>query len=161
MSRTLIVVASDSGAAFQAQPAGAQTDLIGRFLARYVEHPRAGPRQAGGRLQQQRRFADAGIAAHQHGGGSHKPATQHPVKLLDLRAQARAAARPCRSGFRARGGWSGASPFAGKPGRASAGSSAIVFHSAQVSQRPAHFDVTGAAGLADEAGDGFCHGNSR
>ena len=51
--------------------------------------------------------------------------------------------------------------LAAGPGRAAIGFlGSMVFHSPQVSQRPAHFGRDGAAGLADEAGGGFGQGDS-
>ena len=72
-----------------AQAAGAQPHLLDRFLAGDVEHAAAGARERGGRLQQQRRLADAGIAADQHGRARHQAAAQHAVQLGDAGRAAR------------------------------------------------------------------------
>ena len=65
----------------EAQPAGAEPDLIDGFFARHVAHPLAGPRQRGGGLQHEGGFADAGVTADQHDRGRHEPATEHAVEL--------------------------------------------------------------------------------
>ncbi len=99
----------------QAEPAGAQADLVDRFLAGDVQHPAPGPRQGGGGLQQQGGLADAGIAAHQHGGGGDQAAAQHAVQLGD------AGLRPGRRGGRALQPDEGDAARAWRRGRAGAG----------------------------------------
>src|SRR5262249_54013391 len=49
----------------------------------------AGLGELGGKLQQQRRLADAGLAADQHGGARHDAAAAHAIELGDARADAR------------------------------------------------------------------------
>ena len=56
----------------QAQPLGAQPHLGHRFFAGDVDRAVAGPRQRGGRLDQQSRFADAGVAADQQHRAAHE-----------------------------------------------------------------------------------------
>jgi hypothetical protein len=76
----------------EVQPARAQRDLLARFLAADVERRRA-RRQVRQRLQQQRRFADARVAADQHHAAGHQPAAQHAVEFLDAGGRARLLAR--------------------------------------------------------------------
>ena len=142
MSRTLIAAASSIGAVGDAEAAGAQADLVDGFLAGDVEHALAGAGERGGGLQQQGGFADAGIAADQHGGGRHQAAAEHAVEFGDAGGGARrrlGAAGEADEGEPLRGR---PAAFAGRAGRAATVSSAMVFHSPQVSQRPAHFGVT-------------------
>ena len=75
-------------ARIQRQALGAQRDLLRRFLAADIQHffVRREMRQ---RLQQQRGFADAGIAADQHHRALHQPAAQHAVELDDAGGRAR------------------------------------------------------------------------
>ena len=84
----------DRGGEFQrrvlhAEAAGAQAGLLDRFLAGDVEHAPAGARQAGGRLQQQRGLADAGIAADQDRRGRHQAAAEHAIQFGDAGRAAR------------------------------------------------------------------------
>ncbi len=72
----------------QPQPLRAHPHLRAGLLARDVEAGQAGAGEAGGGLQQQGRFADAGIAADQNGAGGHQTAAQHPVKFRDAGAGA-------------------------------------------------------------------------
>ncbi len=136
----------DRGGEFQrrvmdAEATGAHPHLLDRFLAGHVEHAPAGPRQAGGRLQQQGGLADPGIAADQHRRGRHQPAAQHPVQFGD-------AGRAARRRFGAAGQADEfdtrlpAAALPAGPGRAAMASSTMLFHSPQVSQRPAHFGLT-------------------
>src|SRR5262249_62245568 len=62
---------------------GAQTDLVDRLLAGDVGGGAAAPRKGGGGLQQQCRFADAGIAADKDGRTRDKAPAAHPVELGD------------------------------------------------------------------------------
>ena len=78
-----------SGAAMpspiSAEPLRAQRDLRAGFLAADIER---GPlaRDFGQRLQQQRRFADAGIAADQHHAARDEAAAQHAIEFADAGA---------------------------------------------------------------------------
>ena len=65
----------------QPQSPGAQPHLIRRFLTTDIDRAGPGGRHVRRRLQQQRRFADARIAAHQHCRPGDKPAAQCAVKL--------------------------------------------------------------------------------
>ena len=62
------------------EPSRPQVQLSGRFLARDIEHLEVF-RQRLGNLQQQRRLADARVAAQQHQRAFHQSAAQHPVQL--------------------------------------------------------------------------------
>ena len=63
-----------------AEPRGAQLDLPGRFLARNVQDPVILP-EIFADLQQDRRFADARIAADQDQRALDQPAAEHAVEL--------------------------------------------------------------------------------
>ena len=66
----------------QRQPLGAQRDLLDRLLAGDVERlSRRADRCH--RLQQQRRLADARVAAQQDHAAGNEASAQHPVELLD------------------------------------------------------------------------------
>ena len=140
MSRTLIAAASSM--AESATPRRRARRRIWSIDSSPVTYRTRlpGPRERGGGLQQQRGFADAGIAADQHGRGRHQPAAQHAVEFGDAgggprrrfgaAGQADERHRSARRRLRRR------------PGCAATVSSSMVFHSPQVSQRPAHFRVT-------------------
>jgi hypothetical protein len=61
----------------------AHADLLRRLLAGHVEHPRAALAERRGRLQEQRRLADAGVAADQDDGAFDEPAPEHAIELAD------------------------------------------------------------------------------
>ena len=65
----------------QPQPFGPQPHLPRRLLAADIDHLAARLRHFRGRLQQQRRFADPGITAHQDGRTRHQSAAQCPVEF--------------------------------------------------------------------------------
>ena len=71
-----------------AQPPRAHLDLSHGFLAGDIQHARAAPRQMLRRLQQERRFADAGVAAHQHQRPFHHAAAEHAIQFADARRRA-------------------------------------------------------------------------
>ena len=75
-----------------AQTPGAQRHLCRRLLAADVEHACIG-RQRCERLQQQRRLADAGIAADQHDAAFDQAAAEDAIELLDAATQPRDLAR--------------------------------------------------------------------
>ena len=82
---------ADAGAA-QAQAAGAQAHLLGRFLAGDVEHRPFGPQagtQGGAGLEQEGGLADARVAADQDHGPGHQATAQDPVQFGDATAGAR------------------------------------------------------------------------
>src|ERR1051325_2629262 len=65
-----------------AAPAGAQRGLRDRLLARGIQHATAAG-QPGERLDQQRRLADARIAAEQHQAAGDHAAAEHAIELGD------------------------------------------------------------------------------
>ena len=69
----------------KAEPHGAQTHLLSRFLARDVDDVPALAREIGADLKQQRRLADPRIAADQHRGAGNDAATDRTVELGDTR----------------------------------------------------------------------------
>ena len=88
-----------------AETIAAALDLMLGLLARRVEHRADLAREVRRRLQQQRRLADAGLAAEQHERAGHDAAAEHAIELadagrqphgvrsLDLRVQLRASRR--------------------------------------------------------------------
>ena len=72
-----------------AEAAGAQPGLLDGFLAGDVADAPSGARQSGSRLQQQRGFADAGVAADQDRRGRHQPSAQHAIQFGDAGGAAR------------------------------------------------------------------------
>jgi hypothetical protein len=123
--------------AFDAKPSGAQADLIDRFLAGDVGGGAAARRDRRGRLQQQRRLADARIAEP----GTRPPPQTRSSSAMPVRWRGAARLSP-RSATKS----SALSPrplpvrlFAklfGGPERGN--SSTRLFHAPQASQRPAH-----------------------
>jgi hypothetical protein len=95
----------------EAEAGRAQPHLLHRFLAADVEGAAAGGGNAGGGLQQYGRFADAGVAADQHGRGRHQAAAEHAVELRqagrDARRRRRAALQPHELDAAATGGLGG------------------------------------------------------
>jgi hypothetical protein len=65
----------------QAEALGAQPHLRRRLLAREVDGAAAGAGEGGGKLQQQRRLADAGLAADQQRRARHDAAAGDAVEL--------------------------------------------------------------------------------
>ena len=65
----------------QPKPRGAHTDLASGFLAAHIDHLMAIKSDLCSCLQQQRRFADARITAHQYGRARNQPAAQRTVKF--------------------------------------------------------------------------------
>jgi hypothetical protein len=65
-----------------AEAIGAHLDLLQRLFARDVEHALRAAKQHG-QLEQQRRFADARVAADEHHAAGHDPATQHTAHLFE------------------------------------------------------------------------------
>src|SRR6266550_1112992 len=74
------------------EPLGAQPDLVDRFFAGDVGRRAAARGEGGGRLQQQGRFADPGIAADEDRRAGNQAAAADPVELGD------AGQTPWRSG---------------------------------------------------------------
>jgi hypothetical protein len=120
----------------KAEPLGAKPHLRHRLFAGNIDRALLGAGQRRCHLDQQRRFADPGIAAEEQHGAAHEAAAGDAVELGDPRGEPGASwvapasassanARPLR----------GARP--GICGRALAAfSSAMVFHSPQASHLP-------------------------
>ncbi len=81
MSSTEVSAASSTGRAAKAEPLGAQPHLRHRLLAGDVDGAVAGARQRRCGLDQQRRFADAGIAAEQQHRAAHEAAAGDAVEF--------------------------------------------------------------------------------
>ena len=135
MSSTEVSAASSTAASRKAEPLGAQPHLRHRFLAGDIDRAMAGARQRGGGLDQQRRFADAGIARHQQHRAAHEAAAGDAVEFGDAGRQARGVMRLAGQRLE-REQAALARRAAGTGGRASAPSSASVFHSPQASHLP-------------------------
>ena len=73
----------------ETEPFGAQPNLRHGFLAGDVDGAVSLLREGGRDLDQQRRFADAGIAAEQQHRAAHKSAAGHAVEFGDAGAEAR------------------------------------------------------------------------
>ena len=73
----------------KAKTLGAQPHLRHRLFAGYVDRAMAGPRHQAGGLRQQRRFADAGIAADQQHRAADKTAAGDAIELGHPGGQAR------------------------------------------------------------------------
>ena len=72
-----------------AEPLAARLDLMLGFLARAVEHRADRARHVRRRLQQQRRLADARLAAEQHQRSRDDAAAEHAIELVDAGRQPR------------------------------------------------------------------------
>ena len=77
------------GGVTQSETLGAQAHLRHRFLAGDIDRPMTGARERGGGLDQQSRFADAGIAADQQDRAAHKAAAGDAVEFGNAGGQAR------------------------------------------------------------------------
>ena len=125
--------------------------------ARAARRPRRAP--PGRDLEQQRRLADAGLAAEQHDGAGDQPAAQHAVQLADPdrapdlvgRVSALRRARPARTAA------PGTATGAGR-GSSRTTVSTRVFHSPHGAALALPAQDGGAAGLADEPALGAGHG---
>ena len=82
------------------EPLAARFDLVLGFLARAVEHRAERLREVRRRLQQQRRLADAWLAADEHERSGHDAAAEHAIELADA-ASSDARRRRCRCRRRA------------------------------------------------------------
>ena len=80
----------------KAEALGAQPHLRDRFFAGDVDRAVAGFRERRGRLDQQRRFSDAGIARHQQHRAAHEPAAGHAVEFGHAGGKARGVMRLAR-----------------------------------------------------------------
>ena len=131
-------------AAVEAEPARAQRHLGAALLAGDVEHL-GGARQRVERLQQQRRLADARVAADQHHAAGDDAAAEHAVELVDagrLRGRRRRPRSPTSvatdSAGRQRRATGLRSDSAAAP---SATASTSVFQASQCGHLPCHFGL--------------------
>ena len=86
------------GGVGEAQALGPQAHLVECLLAGDIGDRHALAREGGRHLQQQRRLADAGVAADQQGRAHHQPAAAGPVEFLDAALVARRLRRGAREG---------------------------------------------------------------
>ena len=77
--------AQTDGRIGQAQPLGAHLHLGGGLFARNIHAFDAVARKGCRRLQQQCRFANPRIAAHQNGGSRHQSTAQNAVQFINAR----------------------------------------------------------------------------
>ena len=75
--------------AIDGETLSAQFDLMLGFFAGAVENRPDAARHVRGHLQQQRRLADAGLAAKQHERSRHNAAAQHAIEFLNARRNSR------------------------------------------------------------------------
>ena len=137
-----------------AQAAGAQADLLDRLLAGDVEHAAAGAGQAAAACSSRVDLPMPGSPPTSTAeAGTRPPPSTRSSSAMPVGARGGGSALPARptkltllAGRRLR---------RRRRGAATTASSTMVFHSPQVSQRPAHFGRDRAAGLADEAGGRF------
>jgi hypothetical protein len=87
-----------------AEPVAAALDLMLRLLARGVQHRPDGAREMCRGLQQERRLADARLAAEENEGAGHDAAAEHAIELADA---ARQPLRLCALDFRVQLGRAG------------------------------------------------------
>ena len=140
----------------QAQPLGAQPHLADRLFARDIDGALAGARQRRGGLDQQRRFADAGIARHQDDRAAHEAAAGDAVELGDAGGQARGVMRLAGQRLELeQAALAGPAPGTGGPLGAFLGQR-IPLAAALALALPAV--MGGAAVLADEGEGAFGHG---
>src|SRR5262249_18120453 len=76
------------GGIVQAQALSAQADLRHRFFTGDIDRPIPGAGQCGGSLNQQGRFADAGVATYQQNRAAHKATAGYPVKFREAGREA-------------------------------------------------------------------------
>ena len=141
----------------QAEALGAQAHLGRRLLAGEIDGAAAGVGEGGRQLQQQRRLADAGLAADQKRGARHDAAAGDAVEL----GQAGGCAAPRRRASASVSNRRQPRPSSCAPGRepgepaAASASSIIVFHSPQATHLPAQRGATAPQSLADELAAGM------
>ena len=87
-SLQLVAAAEQQPVRGHSEPGGAEGHLRLGFLARDVEHGGPGLRDPPRGLEQQRRLADARLAAEQDDSPGDQSAAQHPVQLPDTRREA-------------------------------------------------------------------------
>jgi hypothetical protein len=115
-----------------------QPHLRHRLFARDIDDPVAAPRQRRRTLHQQRRLADAGIAADQHRRPAHEAAAERPVEFRNAGVDARSASSISPDSVVSATGRPFFGVFAGPPPIPPIGSSStMVFHSPQPSHLPA------------------------
>ena len=137
MSSTSVWAASWTGALGEAEAGGAQTHLGGRFLARHVDDARSRSGDRGAGLDEQRRLADARLAADQGRRARHEAAAGHPVEFADPGDDARLGLRDAAEVLeRERRGRPRRARAGAPPTPSAAASSMIVFHSPQDSHFP-------------------------
>ncbi len=131
-----------------------------RLLAGEIDDPGAGLGELGGRLEQQRRFADARLAADQDGGARDEAAAEHAVKLGDAGRQARGFMGGGGEGFE--GGQPAFAALDGDQGRG-AGRGSLLDDGVPLAAGGAFAGPAGGhrtAGLADEGARSFGHGQA-
>ena len=149
MSSTAVSAASSTAASPRPQPLGAQAHLRDRLLAGDIDRAVAGARQRGGGLDQQRRFADAGIAAHQQHRAAHEAAAGDAVEFGDAGGQARGLMRLAGERLERE-----QAALAGFAARAGAGARRLPRPACSTRRRPRICPASGRGGaavLADEA----------
>jgi hypothetical protein len=161
MSSTLVSAASSTGAFGEPEPLGAQPHLRHRLLAGNIDDAVAavGERRAG--LDQQRRLADAGLAADQHHGARHEAAAGDAVEFGDAGGDARRRPRLAGQALKLE---HAALARAARRLRADARTGVLLenripFATGLAFALPALRDR--AAILADETGSGFGHVDAR
>ena len=142
----------------EAEPAGAEADLVDGFFAGHVAHALAMAGERGGGLQHEGGFTDAGIPADEHDGGRHEAAAEDAIEFGDSHDFAR---WRCGAAFEA----DEVDPFAAGLWRRATGpgfdglfDERVPLVAGLAASGP--FRVVGAAVLADVAGDGFSHGGA-
>jgi hypothetical protein len=141
----------------QAEPLGPEPDLGNRLLAGNVDGGMAGPRQRRQRLDQQRRLADTGVAADQHGGTRNEPAAGHPVELGNAALDALQGRLVALERHQAAGLPFGQARALGAGQRRRRGLLDQGIPFAAIVAAPGPFPDGRATGLADKAQLTFCH----
>ena len=138
MSSTQVSAASSTGASREAQPLGPQPHLRHRLFAGDVDDAVALAGERGAGLDQQRRLADAGIAAEQDHRAAHEAAAGDPVEFGDAGRDAGRLGRLPASAFEREQPALAASLRAGRAARQRRAAALLddVFQLAAGSQRP-------------------------
>ena len=124
------------------EPLAARLDLMLGLLARAVEDRAAAARHVRGGLQQQRRLADAGLAAEEDQRSRHDAAAEDAIELVDAGREPRmlldvdVRIEACRA--RAAGKRVAMAPPAAAAGSGCGRSSTNEFHAPQSPHRPSH-----------------------
>ena len=143
-------MASLSGASARPRRRGAQPDLGGGLLAGDVDGGEAAGGEGGGGLQQQRRLADAGVAADEDRRGRDEAAAEDAVELGD--AGGGAGQRRVAGGEVAEGEAAAARAVRAAGALGEAASSTMVFQAPQASQRPDHLAWVAPQAVQAKAG---------